>query len=1043
MIELVIFRDSKYTLDMKLNYLLILSFVLLLSSTANSQLPIPENGLKPSTPSAVVFRNAKIIVSPEETIQKGSMVIQDGRITAVGMLVRIPKGAIVIDLEGRTIVPAFIESYSSVGVPEPNKAKWEPRPQLDSKKEGAFYWNESIKPEVNAAEHFKVDAKASKQLQEMGFGIAITHVPDGIMRGTGAAVALGDLDNRRAIIKSESGAFFSFEKGNSRQTYPSSQMGSIALFRQAMLDAQYYIENKDCNPKNLSLEAINNQLDRPLIFKVKDKLEIFRAQKIAEEFNLGFTIFGSGNEYERINELQNWKNKLIIPIDFPEAYDVQDPYVSRQIPMSDLKNWELAPSNPYLLRKHNIDFALSSKGHKKADEFWKHLHKAMERGLSREDAIAALTKIPADIFQLSDELGTLEEGKLASFSIFDKDPFKYKDAEIQESWSIGKQHVLNAPAEVDIRGKFRITLADISYVISIDGTKEKPKGKVETFKTKIDSTTTPITTSIDTNNVKANISLEGSDASIHFNIDDDVYQGAMTLHGKFNNKVGAFLGQGQTPDGEWISWAGIRLEKHEEKKDEESNIIVSDTIQPSNPWFPNMAYGWDSLPEKQTYVLRNGTLWTNEAKGIVKKGTVIIKDGKIDFVGTGNFTIPAGAVEIDCEGMHITTGIIDEHSHIAISKGVNEGGQAVSAEVSIADVVRSDDINIYRQLSGGVTTSQLLHGSANPIGGQSAIIKLKWGYSPNEMLVDNSPKFIKFALGENVKQSNWGDFNRVRFPQTRMGVEQVFYDAFLRAKKYHEEWEEYNSLSEKQRKKKEVKAPARDLELEAVWEVMNSERFISCHSYVQSEINMLMHVADSMGFTVNTFTHILEGYKVADKMREHGAGGSTFSDWWAYKYEVNDAIPYNASLMNEQGVTVAINSDDAEMGRRLNQEAAKAIKYGGMTEEEAWKMVTLNPAKLLHLDDRMGSLKAGKDADIVIWSTNPLSINARVLRAFIDGEQLYDIETDEEKRVRLKEEKARIINAMLDSNKKGDPKKTFVKKQEKHWHCDTVGESAE
>ena len=337
---------------MKLNYLLFLAFVLLLSSNVNSQLPIPENGLKPSTPSAVVFRNAQIIVSPEETIQKGSLVIEDGRITAIGMLVRIPKGAVVIDLDGRTIVPAFIESNSSVGVPAPNKAKWEPRPQLDSKKDGAFYWNESIKPEINAAQHFKVDAKASKQLQEMGFGFAITHIPDGIMRGTGAAVALGELDNREALVKSESGAFFSFEKGNSRQTYPSSQMGSIALIRQAMLDAQYYKENKLSDPKNLSLEALNHQLSRPLIFEVQDKLEIFRAQNIADEFNLNFTIIGSGNEYERINELHNWNSKLIIPIDFPEAYDVQDPYVSRQIPLSDLKNWELAPSNPYLLRKH-------------------------------------------------------------------------------------------------------------------------------------------------------------------------------------------------------------------------------------------------------------------------------------------------------------------------------------------------------------------------------------------------------------------------------------------------------------------------------------------------------------------------------------------------------------------------------------------------------------------------------------------------------------------------------------------------------------------
>ncbi|MEX1190847.1 MAG: amidohydrolase family protein [Brumimicrobium sp.] len=1016
--------------------------VLLVSFQLFSQLPVPQNGLEKSTPSVVVFKNAQIIISADKTIENASLVIKDGRISAVGKLVRIPKEAVVVDLDGQTIVPSFIESNSSIGLPTVKKEDWKPRPQLESNKEGAYYWNQSIKPEVNASEQFKVDKEASKKLQEMGFGIAVTHVSDGVMRGTGATVVLGDIEYSEALLQSKSSAYFSFKKGNSRQTYPSSQMGSIALLRQALLDAQYYAEHSDCDPKNLSLEALNSQLELPLIFEVEDKLEVFRAQKIADEFDLNFTIFGSGNEYERINELKDWKSHLIVPINFPDAYDVNDPYVSRQIPLSDLKNWELAPANPYLLRKNNVNFAISSKGHKKAEDFWKHLHKAMENGLSRKDAIASLTSVPAEIFKLNKDLGSLEEGKLASFSIFNKDPFKYKDAELHESWSIGKQHIINKPAEVDVRGEFRINFNDKTYLITIDGKKDKPNGKVETHKTKTDSTDGEITTSIDTNIVKATVKIEDTDANIYFNVDDNYYNGAITLHGKFNQKVGAFLGQGQTPDGEWISWSGIRLERHEEEVDEE-NLITSDTTQVSSVWFPNMAFGWDTLPEKKIYVLRNATLWTNESEGIVKKGTVIIKDGKIDFAGTGTHSIPAGAIEINCEGLHITSGIVDEHSHIAISKGVNEGGQAVSSEVSIADVVRSDDINIYRQLSGGVTTSQLLHGSANPIGGQSALIKLKWGYSPEEMLIDDAPKFIKFALGENVKQSNWGDFNTVRFPQTRMGVEQVFYDAFLSAKKYQEKWDAYNNLTEKQIERKGTKKPARDLELEAVWEVMNSERFISCHSYVQSEINMLMHVADSMGFTVNTFTHILEGYKVADKMREHGAGGSTFSDWWAYKYEVNDAIPYNASLMNEQGITVAINSDDAEMGRRLNQEAAKAIKYGGMTEEEAWKMVTLNPAKLLHLDDRIGSLKVGKDADIVVWNTNPLSINARVMRVFIDGEQLYDLQTDAGKRHALKVEKARIISKMLEDNKKGEPKKPFVKKKEKHWHCDTIGESAE
>jgi imidazolonepropionase-like amidohydrolase len=405
-------------------------------------------------------------------------------------------------------------------------------------------------------------------------------------------------------------------------------------------------------------------------------------------------------------------------------------------------------------------------------------------------------------------------------------------------------------------------------------------------------------------------------------------------------------------------------------------------------------------------------------------------------VGTGYYPPPPNARIINADGKHLTSGIIDEHSHIAISKGVNEGGQAVSAEVSIGDVVSPDDINIYRQLAGGVTAAQLLHGSANPIGGQSALIKLKWGKSPEEMLIPNAPKFIKCALGENVKQSNWGDYNTVRFPQTRMGVEQVFYDGFNRARAYEQEWRLYSRSQVPDSSKR----PRRDLELEVLLEILKSERFITCHSYVQSEINMLMHVADSLGFRINTFTHILEGYKLADKMKKHGAGASTFSDWWAYKFEVNDAIPYNAKLMHDQGLIVAINSDDAEMGRRLNQEAAKAVKYGGMSETDAWKMVTLYPAKLLHLDDRMGSVTAGKDGDLVLWSDHPLSIQAKVEITAVDGEVLFDAERDKQMQARVEEERARLVSAMLEVKDSGEKVQPFVKKKSKRYHCDTLGE---
>jgi len=357
------------------------------------------------------------------------------------------------------------------------------------------------------------------------------------------------------------------------------------------------------------------------------------------------------------------------------------------------------------------------------------------------------------------------------------------------------------------------------------------------------------------------------------------------------------------------------------------------------------------------------------------------------------------------------------------------------------------DINSYRQLAGGVTTAQLLHGSANPIGGQSALIKLKWCSNAEQMKIENAPGFIKFALGENVKQSNWGDYNRIRYPQTRMGVEQLYYHKFYQARDYAAAMQETEDESSKLSIKnlplvRRLYAPTvptrRDLEMDALAEVLNNERFITCHSYMQHEINMLMHVADSMGFTVNTFTHILEGYKVADKLAEHGANASTFSDWWAYKFEVNDAIPFNAAILNENGVNTGINSDDGEMGRRLNQEAAKSVKYGGVSEEDALKMVAINPAKMLHIDDRIGTIAEGKHADLVIWDDHPLSVYAKPTFTMIEGTIYYSEELNKAKEAKNKAEHSRIVNLMIAAKNKGDKTKPVTKEHQHHYECDTM-----
>ena len=979
----------------------------------------PENGVKATEPNYILLQNATLMIKPGETAQTTDLLLKDGKIIKVAKQIK-QDGAVVLDYTGKYIIPSFVELYSDVGL-EPVKYEgsgW--RPQMESNKEGAYYWNEAVHPELAASAAYQYQAAKAEQLQQAGFGFALTHFTDGIVRGSGAFVGLGEGPVHRQIVKAKAAQYYSFEKGGSHQGYPSSQMGAIALLRQALYDLNYYSTNATKLPYSESLNQWQSIYSLPTFFKTTDKYEILRAEKISKEFKSPFIYVGSGNEYAIAQTLKELQAKLVLPLNFPEAYDVKDPYLASQIPLSDLKHWELAPANAALLAKQQLDFAISTQGLKNADQFWTNLRKAINRGLAPNQALAALTTIPAAWLGLEGQIGTLEVGKLASFSIYNGNPFTH-EAQLLESWNQGAQKVWKTPNTAQILGTYTLRFENQSYGLQISGTPERPQAKAWLVK------------GTDTLTAKANVILNQQDIALQFLSLGQPEKQLIQLHGKVLKDGAVLEGEGTNAQGAWIRWSAIQNKKTELQP---LTSLKPDTLHNGAVWFPNMAFGNTEVQKTKTILFKDATVWTNEKEGILVGADVLVQDGKIIKVSRQSIAAPAGARVVDAKGLHLTSGIIDEHSHIAISKGVNEGGQSISAEVSIADVVNPDDIDIYRQLAGGVTAAQLLHGSANAIGGQSALIKLKWGQTPAELLIDNAPKFIKFALGENVKQANWGDFNTVRFPQTRMGVEQVFYDGFYRAKAYQNEWNDYKAGKSKT-------APRVDLELEVLSEILRSERFITCHSYIQSEINMLMHVADSMGFRVNTFTHILEGYKVADKMKAHGVAGSTFSDWWAYKFEVNDAIPYNAALMQEQGVLVCLNSDDAEMGRRLNQEAAKAIKYGGMTEEEAWKLVTLNPAKILHLDQRMGSVKAGKDADLVLWTANPLSITARSSMTLVDGVIYYEEAVQEAKLTQNQKERNRILALMLASNELGEPSKAPQKKVKKHFHCDTLGEEAE
>ncbi len=410
----------------------------------------------------------------------------------------------------------------------------------------------------------------------------------------------------------------------------------------------------------------------------------------------------------------------------------------------------------------------------------------------------------------------------------------------------------------------------------------------------------------------------------------------------------------------------------------------------------------------KTIFIKNATVMT-VTHGNIEHGSILIRDGKIADVGA-NVTAPADAMVIDGTGQYVIPGIIDCHSHIAIDGSVNEGGMAVSSIANIKDVLNPEDIDIYRDLAGGVTTANILHGSANPIGGQTVVIKLRWGKPASDLPFEGALPGIKFALGENPKESNFQPPPGIpqRYPATRLGVEEVIRQAFIEAREYKKHWDDYNTR--KAAGEANLIPPRKDDRLEPLVEVMEGKRYVHAHCYRADEILMLIRVANEFGFKVRTFQHVLEGYKIADEIAASGAGGSTFSDWWAYKMEAYDAIPYNAALMAERGVVVSINSDDAQEARQLNIEAAKAMKYGGMSANDALKLITLNPAIQLGIDSRVGSIDVGKDADLVIYNHDPLSVYAVAQKTLIDGQVYFDRQKDIDGRAALAKEKQDLID---------------------------------
>ena len=990
----------------------IILFLLLVTSVTPSisQNYFPNNeSVQNKNQNFTALINAKIYVTPRQVIEKGTLLIQNGKVISTGKDIVIPKNSIIVNLEGKTIYPSFIDMYTNFGVEKPRSSGPMARGALYDTKKSGYYWNEHLRAEVNAFDSFKYDETKAEEFLKAGFGVVGTHVPDGIARGTGTLIALNNFDKGGRLIAPKITNHFGFTRSAiSGQSYPSSLMGMMALLRQMYHDMDWY-KKGNSDTKDVSLEAMIENQKLVQLFSTEDKLNSLRASKIAKEFGITYVMKGSGNEFERIEEIKNTNSKFIIPINFPEAYDVSDPNQANQMELKDFRFWNQAPSNLKVLADNGITFALTTENIKKMDQFKTNLLKAIQYGFDATKALEALTTVPASILGKSNEIGSLNNGSQANFIITSGDYFDKKTV-LHENWVQGNRYVVNDMNSQDIRGNYDLVIDNETYKWKISGEIGSPKSDL---------------TKADAKKMNSKITIANEWMSAVIKPADSLSTNFIRLS-SYLNKTTNLSGKAIFSDGKEVSWKATKTADFKAEADSKKETKIN-PVQPVT--YPNVAFGNLQKPTVQNMLFKNATVWTNEKEGILQSADVLIKNGKIAAVGK-NLSDPTATV-INAEGKHLTAGIIDEHSHIAISKGVNEGGHNSSAEVTIQDVVNSEDPNIYRDLAGGVTVSQLLHGSANPIGGRSAIVKWKWGMSPDEMLYKNQPKFIKFALGENVKQSNWGNVNPTRFPQTRMGVEQVFTDYFQRAKEYDLAWKSYNSS-------KKGKAPRVDLDLQTLAEILNKDRFISCHSYVQSEILMLMNVAEKFNFRVNTYTHILEGYKVADKMKDHGVGASTFSDWWAYKFEVNDAIPFNGPIMHNKGIVVAYNSDDAEMSRRLNQEAAKAVKYGNVSEEDAWKFVTLNPAKLLHIDDKVGSIKVGKDADVVLWNTNPLSIYAKAEKTIIEGVVYFDIQKDEEQRKAIAKERTTLIGQLLEEKNKGMITQEPKKAERTEYHCDSM-----
>jgi len=998
---------------------LALSTLLALGCLASAAGPLRAEA--PSPPPYYAIQNVRVVSGAGDPIDGATVLLADGLIEAVGKNIQIPGDAWVIDGEGLTLYPGMIDALTTLGQKKEEESPGGGRgggggpPGGDA---GPTINGPEDRPEttpwVSASDELSEDSKIEKR-RMAGFTTAVTSPEKGIFAGQAALINLVDNPDRHAVLATPVAQRLNFSGEGGFRSFPGSLMGVLSYIKQIFADTEHYSTVKATYAKDprgrvrpeydRTLEPLEIAIAHKTPFLMPANLgrEIDRALALKQEIGLETIVYGGQGAYARVDALRDAKIAVLVDLNWPEEEKNRDP--DADTPFRTLAHRRMAPTTPAMLDGAGVPFAFYSGGLASTAEIFESVRAATASGLSNEGALAALTSNAAKIFGVSNRTGTIERGKIANLVLATDWPWA-EGTEVRAVFVDGRKYEERKDDEPTEE-----PASDVSGTWSL--TMQTPRGS--------NDMTAELEMSKD-GKVKGEIVGE-----MGTTVMDDARMSGDLLRFKTTREFGGRSMTASwtlTVEGESVSGAmsagpmqmdvsGTRTSKPEEgeadvasKGDDEPEVTLDELRE-------TLAVYQAPAKKMGTFAITNAQVWTVSGETI-ENGTVVVSGGKIRAVGT-DVEIPRGAEVIDAKGGALIPGIIDAHSHLAIEGGVNEGTLSVTAMVAIGDVVNPDDIGIYYALAGGVTEANLLHGSANPIGGQNQVIKLRWGSDAEGMKFEGALLGIKFALGENPKRSNFRSFNLPqRYPQTRMGVMDVIREAFTEAREYQSEWAAYKAGA---RNGIKPTLPRRDLKLDALVEILEGKRLVHAHCYRADEILQLMRVAENFGFRIATLQHVLEGYKIADEIAAHGAGGSTFSDWWGYKVEAYEAIPHNAALMAERGVVVSINSDSGEEIRHLNQEAGKAVKWGGMSEIEALKMVTLNPAKQLRIDDRVGSIEVGKDADLALYDGHPLAMRSVVQMTFIDGDLYFDLQADKKRQAMVDAIKERILGKDDDDDK--------------------------